>query len=68
MENDLIEEARNAGQAYIDSFNGDLKAVCADLRRRSAEGGRTVVSLPPRRPQAWELQGAQSTPQTKKVG
>ena len=53
---DLIEEARKAGQAYIDSFGGDLKTVCADLRRRSAEAGRKVVSLPPKPPHPWQLQ------------
>ena len=44
----LVEEARRAGQAYIDSFRGDWSALLADLRRRSEEAGRTVVSLPPR--------------------
>jgi hypothetical protein len=47
MTDPLIEEARNAGQAYIDSFGGDWKALCADLQRRAREEGRTVVSLPP---------------------
>ena len=50
MTDPLIEESRKAGQAYIDSFAGDLKAVCADLRRRAREEGRTVVSLPPKPP------------------
>jgi hypothetical protein len=50
MNDPLIDEARKAGQAYIDSFKGDLKAVCADLRRRAREEGRTVVSLPPKPP------------------
>ena len=48
----IVEEARQAGQAYIDSFNGDLKAVLEDLRRRTEErrrDGWPVVSLPPRR-------------------
>lgn len=45
----IVEEVRKAGQAYIDSFNGDLKAVCEDLRRRSEQAGRRVVSRPPRR-------------------
>jgi hypothetical protein len=46
----LVEEARRAGQAYIDSFHGDLKAACADLRRRAREEGRKVVSLSPKPP------------------
>jgi hypothetical protein len=47
----IVEEARKAGQAYIDSFNGDLKAVFADLQRRTEEAhraGHQVASLPPR--------------------
>ena len=47
----IVEEARQAGQAYIDSFGGDLKAVVEDLRRRTEErrrAGWPVVSLPPR--------------------
>ncbi len=45
----VVEEARKAGQAYIESFHGDLKAVFADLQRRTEEArraGRQVVSLP----------------------
>jgi hypothetical protein len=52
---DLIEEARRAGQAYIDSFGGDLAAVCADLRRRSAAEGRRVVPRSPLPPYPWQI-------------
>ena len=52
---DLIEQARKAGQAYIDSFAGDLKAVVADLRRRSADASRQTVSSPPKPPHPWQL-------------
>jgi hypothetical protein len=31
----LVEEARQAGQKYIDSFHGDWKAIMADLQRRA---------------------------------
>ena len=54
-ETDLIEQARSVGQAYIDSFGGDLKAVCADLRRRAHEEGRQVLSLPAKPPHPWQL-------------
>jgi hypothetical protein len=50
-EDPIVEEARRAGQAYIDSFKGDWEAMRADLRRRSEEAGRTVVTRPPRSPQ-----------------
>jgi len=52
-EDPLIEEARKAGQAYIDSFKGDWKAMVEDLRRREEQArreGRRVVSLPPKPP------------------
>ncbi len=48
----LVEEVRKAGQAYIDSFGGDLAAIVADLQRRTGEArraGRKVVAMSPRR-------------------
>jgi hypothetical protein len=36
----IVEEARQAGKAYIDSFGGDLKAVFADLQKRTEEARR----------------------------
>jgi hypothetical protein len=57
----FVEEARNAGQKYIDSFKGDWRAIIEDLRRRSDQAGRNVVSLPPNRVRP------ESTP-TKKAG
>jgi hypothetical protein len=50
----VVDEARQAGDAYVRQFDHDLKAVFADLRRRTEEArraGRTVVSMPPRRVQ-----------------
>lgn len=60
-EDPLVEEARTAGQKYIDSFKGDLKALIADLRRRSEQEGRRVVSLPPKPPRRKPLKGAASS-------
>ncbi len=48
MTDPLVEQARQAGQAYIASFKGDRKAMLADLRRRQAQEGRRVVNLPPK--------------------
>jgi hypothetical protein len=53
-EPDLIESARFVGQAYIDSFGGDLNAVCADLRRRAEAEGREVISLLSKPPHPWQ--------------
>lgn len=53
MNDPLIDEARKAGQAYIDSFKGNRKAMLDDLRDRARKEGRSVVRLapkPPRRP------------------
>ena len=50
MNDPLVEQARQAGQAYIASFKGDRKAMLADLRRRQQQEGRQVVSLPPKSP------------------
>ena len=49
-EDPIVEEARKAGQAYIDSFKGDWKAMLEDLRKRSERQGRQPISLPPKPP------------------
>lgn len=51
----LIEGFRRAGQGYIDSLKGDLRAVCADLRRRAREEGRQVVVRAPQPPHSWQI-------------
>ena len=45
----IVEELRQHRQAYAAQFNHDLSAICRDLRERRKEGGRKVVSLPPKR-------------------
>ena len=59
-EDPIVEEARRAGQAYIDSFKGDWKALIADLQRRSEAAGRKIISPPPKPPR--------QRPPVKKVG
>lgn len=47
----IVEEVRQARQAYAARFNYDLAAMIDDLQRRTEEArraGREVVSLPPR--------------------
>ena len=51
MDDPIVQEVRQARQAYAARFNYDLAAMVADLRRRTEEArraGREVVSLPPR--------------------
>ena len=48
----IVNEVREAGEAYLARFNFDLSAACDDLRRRTEEAraqGRQIVSLPPKR-------------------
>ncbi|MEW6252078.1 MAG: hypothetical protein AB1716_15675 [Planctomycetota bacterium] len=45
----IVEEVRRAGDAYFRQFDYDLKAALDDLRRRSEEAKRKVVSRPARR-------------------
>ena len=52
---DLIAEARDAGERYIQSFGGDLTAVFEDLRRRTRESGRPVYVGTPKPPHPWQL-------------
>jgi hypothetical protein len=44
----LVEEARAAGKAYIDSFKGDRQALLEDLRKREQASGRKVVYRSPK--------------------
>jgi hypothetical protein len=46
--NPIVDEVRKAGEAYFAEFKFDLRAICADLQRRSAERGVQPVSFPPR--------------------
>lgn len=46
----IVDHVRKAGQAYIDSFKGDHKAMLEDLRRRQKDNGRQAVKLPPKPP------------------
>lgn len=64
MNDPIVEEARHAGEALFDRFNGDLHAVCEYLRNRSKDQGRAVVSLPPKKP----LDPRVAVQSTKKVG
>jgi hypothetical protein len=46
----IVEEARKAGQAYVNQFDGKLADIIADLRRRTRlaeQNGSVVVSRPP---------------------
>jgi hypothetical protein len=49
-EDDVLGAVRAAREEYCRQFDYDLRAIVRDLRERERSGGRSVVSLPPRRP------------------
>ena len=50
MRNDpIVDEIRRIRQEHSAKFNGDLHAICEDIRRQERESGRKYVSYPPRR-------------------
>ncbi|KAB8315630.1 hypothetical protein SD81_030115 [Tolypothrix campylonemoides VB511288] len=42
---EIVEEIHKIREEYAKSFNYDLDAIFADLRKKQAESGREVVSL-----------------------
>lgn len=42
---EIVEEIHRIREEYAKSFNYDLDAIFADLRKKEAESGREVVSL-----------------------
>ena len=46
----IVEEIHEIRRKHAASFNNDLHAICASLRKDQATSGHTVVSLKPRRP------------------
>jgi len=42
---EIVEEIHRIREEYAKSFNYDLNAIFADLRRKQEESGREVVTL-----------------------
>ena len=42
---EIVEEIHQIREAYAKSFNYDLDAIFADLRKKEAENSREVVNL-----------------------
>jgi len=49
MTDEIVEEVRRAREAYAKQFNYDLRAIFADIKKRQADSGRELVSLPAKR-------------------
>ena len=45
----IVEEIRKLREVHAAKFKYDLKAICADLRKKEKGCGHPVVSLPPKR-------------------
>jgi hypothetical protein len=45
----VLAEIREAREAYANKFQGDVKSMLADLRKRQQAGGRPMASRPPKR-------------------
>jgi len=44
MKDPIVEEARKAGQAYVDSFKGDLTKVFKAVVKAGARGWRIEIA------------------------
>ena len=49
MNDPIVEEVRKYRMEHTQKFNGDLVAICRDLRRIQRESGHEVVRLAPRK-------------------
>ena len=45
----IVEEVRQARDAYAKKFNYDLDAICRDLQEKQKLSRKKVISLPPKR-------------------
>jgi hypothetical protein len=48
-QDEVLDEIHQFREEHAKSFNYDLDAMFADWQKKQAEGGREVVSLPPKR-------------------
>jgi len=48
-QDEILDEIHKIREEHAKSFNYDLDAMFADWQKKQAEGGREVVSLPPKR-------------------
>jgi len=45
----IVQEVREAREAYARRFNYDLRAICRDLQEQEKKAGSRVVALAPKR-------------------
>lgn len=56
-QDEILDEIHKIREEHAKSFNYDLDAMFADWQKKQAEGGREVVSLPPKRGLTTRLSG-----------
>lgn len=49
-EDPIVEETRELREEYSAELSHDLDAIVRDLKQKERQGGRKLVSLPPREP------------------
>ena len=49
MTDPIVAEVRKHREAHAKRFGGNLKAICADLRKSQKTCGHKIVSFPPKR-------------------
>ncbi|MBD2775426.1 hypothetical protein [Iningainema tapete] len=50
-EDEIVEELHRIREEHAKAFNYDIRAICADWRKRQEQSGRHFVSLtPPAKP------------------
>ena len=42
---EIVEEVRRVREEHAARFDYDISAICADIRKKQAEGGRKIVSF-----------------------
>ena len=50
MKDEIVDDVRQARDAYAAHFGYDLRRIAEDVRRRERESGREYVNLPPKAP------------------
>jgi vacuolar-type H+-ATPase subunit E/Vma4 len=45
-QNEVLEEIHKVREEHAKSFNYDLEAICADLRKQESDSKRQIISKP----------------------
>jgi hypothetical protein len=49
MKDPIVEEVRKHRKEHTQKFNGELSAICADLRRIQKSSGHSIVCFAPKK-------------------